>query len=131
MTIATEQRAELGRLLERYMSERGLKSTRQRNLIIEVFFDMHGHLSVEEVWSRVRQDWPSAPLGRDETRFGRGRQSTTSSKSVGVEQVGRGSRKTSHGCWKDSKASFHQRPVEILNRHFGGRSRVRGTWRES
>jgi Fur family ferric uptake transcriptional regulator len=58
VTIATEQRAELGRILERYMAERGLKSTRQRNLIIDVFFDLHGHLSVEEVWARVRQDDP-------------------------------------------------------------------------
>lgn len=40
------------------MSERGLKSTRQRSLIIDLFFEMHGHLSVEDVWSRVRQDDP-------------------------------------------------------------------------
>ncbi|MDP1824491.1 MAG: Fur family transcriptional regulator [Archangium sp.] len=40
------------------MTERGLKSTRQRSLIIDLFFDMHGHLSVEDVWSRVRQDDP-------------------------------------------------------------------------
>ena len=42
-------------VLERYMTERGLKSTRQRSLIIDTFFGMHGHHSVEEVWSRVRQ----------------------------------------------------------------------------
>lgn len=54
--VSTMQREELGRILDRYMSERGLKSTRQRSLIIDVFFEMHGHLSVEEVWSRVRQD---------------------------------------------------------------------------
>lgn len=40
------------------MSERGLKSTRQRSLIIDLFFEMHGHLSVEDVWARVRQDDP-------------------------------------------------------------------------
>lgn len=54
--VSSMQREELGRILDRYMSERGLKSTRQRSLIIDVFFQMHGHLSVEEVWSRVRQD---------------------------------------------------------------------------
>lgn len=52
------QREELERVLDRYMAERGLKSTRQRSLIIDVFFSMHGHLSVEEVWARVRQDDP-------------------------------------------------------------------------
>ena len=58
MTVTSGQREELSRILERYMAERGLKSTRQRNLIIDVFFAMHGHLSVEDVWSRVRQDDP-------------------------------------------------------------------------
>lgn len=56
MTVPGSQREELDRILDRYMAERGLKSTRQRSLIIDVFFDMHGHLSVEEVWARVRQD---------------------------------------------------------------------------
>ena len=41
-------------VLERYMAERGLKSTRQRSLIIDIFFGMGGHHSVEELWSRVR-----------------------------------------------------------------------------
>jgi Fur family ferric uptake transcriptional regulator len=58
VSVSSAQREELDRLLERYMSERGLKSTRQRSLIIDLFFEMHGHLSVEEVWSRVRQDDP-------------------------------------------------------------------------
>lgn len=56
--VSSSQREELERILDRYMSERGLKSTRQRSLIIDIFFDMHGHLSVEDVWSRVRQDDP-------------------------------------------------------------------------
>lgn len=49
--------AELGReeLLSRYMAQRGLKSTRQRGLIIDTFFSEGGHLSVEELWSRVRK----------------------------------------------------------------------------
>ena len=29
-----------------------------REEIIDIFFEMHGHLSVEDVWSRVRQDDP-------------------------------------------------------------------------
>lgn len=42
-------------LLARFMAEHGLKSTRQRSLIIETFFDMEGHLSVEDLWSEVRR----------------------------------------------------------------------------
>lgn len=42
-------------LLSKYMSEHGLKSTRQRSLIIELFFQTPGHLSVEELWGKVRQ----------------------------------------------------------------------------
>ena len=56
MTVSGAQREELDRILDRYMAERGLKSTRQRSLIIDIFFGMQGHLSVEEVWGRVRQD---------------------------------------------------------------------------
>ena len=41
-------------VLNKYMSKHGLKSTRQRALIIESFFQIGGHLSVEELWSRVR-----------------------------------------------------------------------------
>jgi Fur family transcriptional regulator, ferric uptake regulator len=42
-------------VLSRYMAEHGLKSTRQRSLIIDTFFDTPGHLSVEELWSKVRR----------------------------------------------------------------------------
>ena len=42
-------------VLSRYMAEHGLKSTRQRTLIIDTFFGLHGHLSVEELWSKVRE----------------------------------------------------------------------------
>lgn len=42
-------------VLARYMAENGLKSTRQRSLIIDTFFEAHdGHFSVEELWSQVR-----------------------------------------------------------------------------
>jgi Fur family ferric uptake transcriptional regulator len=37
------------------MAEKGLKSTRQRALIVETFFQAGGHVSVEDVWSRVRK----------------------------------------------------------------------------
>ncbi|MCC6334151.1 MAG: transcriptional repressor [Myxococcales bacterium] len=37
------------------MAERGLKTTRQRNLIIDTFFSLDGHLSVEEVWAKARE----------------------------------------------------------------------------
>ncbi len=41
-------------VLERYMAEHGLKSTRQRSLIIDLFFEVGGHLSVEDLWGKVR-----------------------------------------------------------------------------
>ncbi len=46
--------AERDALITQFMSERGLKSTRQRNLIIETFFQVDGHFSVEQLWSKVR-----------------------------------------------------------------------------
>jgi Fur family ferric uptake transcriptional regulator len=42
------------RLLQ-HMEQHGLKSTRQRTLIIDLFFELGGHLTVEELWTRVRQ----------------------------------------------------------------------------
>ncbi|ABF87865.1 transcriptional regulator, Fur family [Myxococcus xanthus DK 1622] len=41
--------------LARYMAQHGLKSTRQRSLIIDTFFAVGGHLSVEELWNKVRE----------------------------------------------------------------------------
>jgi len=43
------------RILARYMAERGLKSTRQRSLVLSVFFQAGGHLNVEELLSRIRE----------------------------------------------------------------------------
>ncbi len=37
------------------MTERGLKWTRQRELIAEVFFEAHGHLKVDELLEEVRR----------------------------------------------------------------------------
>lgn len=51
MSVAREIR---DAVLSGYMAERGLKTTRQRTLIIDTFFEVGGHLSVEELWVRVR-----------------------------------------------------------------------------
>jgi Fur family transcriptional regulator, ferric uptake regulator len=45
-------------VLNRFMAERGLKPTRQRTLIIDTFFNNPGHLSVEELWNKVRATDP-------------------------------------------------------------------------
>lgn len=42
-------------VLNRYIAEKGLKSTRQRNLIVESFFAAGGHLNVEQLLARVRE----------------------------------------------------------------------------
>lgn len=39
--------------LSRWIAERGLKSTRQRELIVDTFFNASGHLSVDELLSQV------------------------------------------------------------------------------
>ena len=39
-------------LIARFMAEKGLKSTRQRSLILDLFFSLDGHHSVEELWSK-------------------------------------------------------------------------------
>lgn len=41
-------------VLKDYISEHGLKSSRQREIIAEVFFEAGGHLKVEELLERVR-----------------------------------------------------------------------------
>ena len=38
-----------------YLSKKGLKSTRQRDVIVQEFFKKHQHLTVEELWARVRK----------------------------------------------------------------------------
>ncbi len=45
-------------VLARYMAQHGLKSTRQRSIIIDTFFGLDGHHTVEDLWSRVRQQDP-------------------------------------------------------------------------
>ena len=38
-----------------FLAHKGLKSSRQRDLIVETFLRSHGHLRVEELMARVRQ----------------------------------------------------------------------------
>ncbi|MBI2980831.1 MAG: transcriptional repressor [Deltaproteobacteria bacterium] len=40
---------------KRYLKTRGLKSTRQRDLIVSKFFQKHQHLTVDELLDRVRK----------------------------------------------------------------------------
>lgn len=47
-------RGDRSQAFKRFMADRGLKSTRQRDLILDTFFAAVGHLSVEELWGRVR-----------------------------------------------------------------------------
>lgn len=54
----SEERIGLDQRLARYMAQRGLKSTRQRSLIIDTFLDSPGHLSVEDLWAKVREQEP-------------------------------------------------------------------------
>lgn len=57
MTAAANRDARAS-IIERFMDERGLKSTRQRHLILEIFFDLEGHFSVEQLWAKVREQDP-------------------------------------------------------------------------
>lgn len=43
------------RAFQDFIQARGLKTTRQRNTIVSVFFGMRGHISVEELLRRVKQ----------------------------------------------------------------------------
>lgn len=45
-------------ILNRYIAAHGLKSTRQRTLILEIFYSAGGHLSAEELLELVRAEDP-------------------------------------------------------------------------
>lgn len=45
-------------LLQAYLSQRGLKSTRQRSLIVDTFLAAGGHQDVDQLVARVRQTDP-------------------------------------------------------------------------
>ena len=40
--------------LSRWIAEKGLKATRQREIIVDTFFSSSGHLSVEELLAKVQ-----------------------------------------------------------------------------
>jgi Fur family transcriptional regulator, ferric uptake regulator len=48
--------------LNAYIERQGLKHSRQRELIVEAFFAMNGHVTVEELVARVRKDDPRVSL---------------------------------------------------------------------
>ncbi|HVP65879.1 MAG TPA: Fur family transcriptional regulator [Anaeromyxobacteraceae bacterium] len=50
---AAQARRALSRL-DAWLEERGLKHSRQRNVIVEAFFEMGGHVPVEALVARVR-----------------------------------------------------------------------------
>lgn len=45
-------------ILSSYIATRGLKATRQRQLILETFLSAHGHVSVDDVLAKVRSADP-------------------------------------------------------------------------
>ena len=45
-------------LLQRYLTQHGLKSTRQRGLIVDTFLAASGHLDVDQLLARVRKADP-------------------------------------------------------------------------
>lgn len=49
---------ELKARLERYMTAHGLRSTSQRRIVTDVFFQSGGHHSIEELLAKVRQEDP-------------------------------------------------------------------------
>ena len=49
-----DNQAQTQEILLRYMAQKGLKSTRQRSLIVDTFLETSGHVSVDDLLSRVR-----------------------------------------------------------------------------
>jgi len=46
----------------KFLAEKGLKSTRQREAVAEVFFSSDGHISAEELYLKVVKEHPSIGL---------------------------------------------------------------------
>jgi len=51
---ATSATAAARETLSRWIAERGLKATRQREIIVDTFFSATGHLSVDELLAKVQ-----------------------------------------------------------------------------
>jgi Fur family ferric uptake transcriptional regulator len=47
------------RSLAQYLEENHLKHTKQRQAILEIFLDASGHITSDEIYTRVRQQHPS------------------------------------------------------------------------
>jgi Fur family ferric uptake transcriptional regulator len=60
MSTATVTAQELAGEFQARLSSRGFRSTRQRTRIAEIFFDMGGHHSVEEIHALLRQQTEGA-----------------------------------------------------------------------
>lgn len=45
-----------------YLADSGLKSTRQRDLVVKTFFQATGHVSIEELYRQVRKKDPKVGL---------------------------------------------------------------------
>lgn len=54
----TDAQQEAQEQLNDYLSQNGLKQTRQREAILAVFLSAEGHLTSEDVHERVREDHP-------------------------------------------------------------------------
>ncbi len=46
----------------RFLAEKGLKNTRQREAVAEVFFSTSGHISAEDLYRKVSRDHPGVGL---------------------------------------------------------------------
>lgn len=53
-TVTSEHLAKLRDVLQSYMNRKGLRSTEQRRLIVETFFEAPAHLTIEELLAQVR-----------------------------------------------------------------------------
>jgi len=61
MTPQTRPEGDVEGLIEQfraYLAKKGLKSTRQRDIIVERFFSHTGHLSIEQLLAIAREDYP-------------------------------------------------------------------------
>jgi len=57
---STEQRIARARArLGRFLQDRGLRATQQRDAVLRVFLARDAHVSVEELYERLRRDHPS------------------------------------------------------------------------
>ena len=54
----TDHIAHLRGVLQAYMTKKGLRSTEQRRLIVETFFQSRAHITIEELLSQVRANDP-------------------------------------------------------------------------